>query len=483
MRYSQIKTSSPSEHGLRSRRDDLDSSAHSNTANPLHNDKNDSIEDNIDNATGSKEIELSNLPYSIIYDDQYAETNANPMRRDSDDSESDLLSHMTHFKDGTSNDDINNMQLSQISSVWTSSGLKRRLYHLLYPPDTPIPLQIWRLENIALPLSYLLVGTLQGLSTGVMTIFLLQINATEAQQSSILSLRSLPAAFKVLFGFISDSYPIFGYRRKFYMLIGWIISSLSMISLSILQYSGSRSNSIPAIALFYFLFGFGFWFADVAADSIMAEKTKLESTAAKGQLQSTCYACRFFALMCSITFATFMYDYMSPGSFFLLMGVLPWLATVPSIYFYQEQAVTCNPQVKVLFQEIWSTVCSRAVWQPLGFIFVFTSLQVSNAAWKQYLYTVLHFTSVQINSMLIISYITLYIAILIYKAYLRAVNYRLIYTVCIFLNAIFSVLQVLLILQLNHAIGLSDYLFSLGKLSTYMYPSPIAFSNLITFPN
>ena len=93
-------------------------------------------------------------------------------------------------------------------------GISRRFNSWLFPQNTPISLQLWRMENLALPISYLLVGTFQGLSSGVMTVFLLTMGATEAQQTTIKSLRSLPASFKVLFGFLSDTTPLFGYKRK-----------------------------------------------------------------------------------------------------------------------------------------------------------------------------------------------------------------------------------------------------------------------------
>ncbi len=57
------------------------------------------------------------------------------------------------------------------------------------------------------------------------------LGATEAQQITTTSIRQIPASFKLLFGFVSDNVPLFGYRRKLYMLVGWMMSSLSMLAL------------------------------------------------------------------------------------------------------------------------------------------------------------------------------------------------------------------------------------------------------------
>ena len=159
--------------------------------------------------------------------------------------------------------DENEPSKSVTSPLHTAESLEQSVSPSSSGADTVPEINLWTRSHCFLPLSYMMVGTFQGLSSGVMTMFLLDINATEAQQLTIKTLRSLPAILKIGFGFISDAYPLFGYRRKVYMSIGWVTSSLSMLGLL-----GSGSN-IPSISLFYFLFGFGYWMADVISDSIM----------------------------------------------------------------------------------------------------------------------------------------------------------------------------------------------------------------------
>ena len=60
--------------------------------------------------------------------------------------------------------------------------LPRRVYHHLYPPGVPRQVQLLRLENLAVPACYLLVGLLQGLSGPFTNVYPLDLNASEAQQ-------------------------------------------------------------------------------------------------------------------------------------------------------------------------------------------------------------------------------------------------------------------------------------------------------------
>lgn len=74
------------------------------------------------------------------------------------------------------------------------------LDHFLFPPNLPRPCQLLRPENCAIPACYLLVGVLQGLSSVMVGVFPLDLGANEAQQTTLRSLKSLPASFKLVFG-------------------------------------------------------------------------------------------------------------------------------------------------------------------------------------------------------------------------------------------------------------------------------------------
>eukprot|EP00956_Cyclotella_meneghiniana_P011305 scaffold15922_cov66-Cyclotella_meneghiniana.AAC.6 len=283
--------------------------------------------------------------------------------------------------------------------------LPQKLYQYIYPPDVPRTVQLFRPENIAVPACYLLVGLLQGLSGPFTNVYPLDLNATEAQQATISSLKSLPSTFKLAFGFLSDNFPLAGYSRKSYMLIGWIVTSLSMcllilfsdLTMEAVTLSNEESEeeednaerflpvssdavvgsppSIPFLSFTLLMFGTGFWFADVMGDSIVAEKAKLEPESSRGQLQSTCYACRFFGLMVAAPFSTVIYSTYGPKAVVVLMAGLPALIT-PLIFMLKETKNVPVESTKKQCAEIWNTVCSRAVWQPMGFVYLYNVLQI-----------------------------------------------------------------------------------------------------------
>lgn len=145
------------------------------------------------------------------------------------------------------------------------------------------------LENILIPFCYLTVGLCQGLNRPLLNVYPLDLGATEAQQATLGLVVMIPATLKIVFGFLSDNFPIFGYRRKSYMFIGWISVSIVMIWLYhstdlSMQYDLLSGRAIPPIeapsiafvSLSFLLFGTGMWMADVMGDSIVVRLNEIK---------------------------------------------------------------------------------------------------------------------------------------------------------------------------------------------------------------
>jgi Na+/melibiose symporter-like transporter len=369
-------------------------------------------------------------------------------------------------------DDSNENDDSVSLDTYTESSQNSHWEEFLFPSDRPREVQLLRWENIAIPCCYLIVGTMQGLVRPLLNVYPIDLGASEAQQTTILSIVQLPATIKILFGFVSDNYAIMGYRRKPYMLLGWTLASGIILAFwlsSDLSMSYDEDDqpippidapSLQWLGSCFFIFGIGMWMADVMADSLVAEKSRLEPEAIRGSLQSTCYACRFFGIAVAAPVSTYLYgsEY-GPASIVALIFMIPLVMPL-LLYMLQEERNYPVRPVKEQCLEIWNTVCSRSVWQPMAFMFVFNLMQVSNAAWKQFLKSVYDFSSEELNSLLVASYVFLYVGTMVYKHFFLDASWRRIYQFCILLNVVLSSLQLFLIRGITF--GLSPFLFALG---------------------
>ena len=315
---------------------------------------------------------------------------------------------------------------------------------------------------MATPGCYLMVGIVQGLIYPLINVYPLDLGATEAQQTTLMSLTSLPSCFKIVFGFLSDNLPIMGYRRKPYMVIGWMLSSLSLVlglllnpttdlssqlhtpfntTLSDDSIENDSSNipsrlssslpsappTMPQLFFVFFTWGMGVWLADVMGDSLVAERAKYESTSNRGTLQILCYIMRGIGFVVMTPVSSVVYSTWDYGPFWIisLTALFP-LLLMPFVYALHEtryhhdlteyddstmaskrskpmpssdsdddtadtenikvplssdSSTTQKPppvrtpaattrllSTREQCQALWKTVCSRAVWQPVGFV-------------------------------------------------------------------------------------------------------------------
>ncbi|RHY06535.1 hypothetical protein DYB25_009653, partial [Aphanomyces astaci] len=96
-------------------------------------------------------------------------------------------------------------------------------------------LDLFSREAMGLFAQYAAIGIIYGMIPSLnYPIFNVYLQLEGYQTASYNTLVTLGWSFKVFMGMLSDCYPIFGYRRKSWMLIGW---TATMICLTIMTFS------------------------------------------------------------------------------------------------------------------------------------------------------------------------------------------------------------------------------------------------------
>ena len=128
-----------------------------------------------------------------------------------------------------------------------------------------------------------------------------------------------PQAFKFVFGMVNDCFPLWGgYRRKPYMVMGWLCCCLTLFALStqglpppywcvdnvtgefITTMTDEHNKTVPSppchpatseeggsFAMWMCFAAFGYVIADVAADGLTVEYARREPEEKRGTTQST----------------------------------------------------------------------------------------------------------------------------------------------------------------------------------------------------
>ena len=163
--------------------------------------------------------------------------------------------------------------------------------------------------------------------------------------------------------------------------------------------------------------------------------------------------------MVAAPLSTYLYTFWGPGSIVLCLACAP-LIIFPLIFLLRDDTPVKLRSVKERCNDIWTTVKSRSVWQPMAFVYFYNLLQVPNGAWRQFLKTSLDFTEAQLNCLLVAAYMLLFLGTVIYKQFFLGVSWRSVYQVCIFCTGLLSAMQLLLIS--GHTFGISPFFFALG---------------------
>ncbi|KAG5179232.1 folate-biopterin transporter [Tribonema minus] len=319
-------------------------------------------------------------------------------------------------------------------------------------------------SNIAIPISYWLIGFLGSFIGTPLTVFLVQsLNAQPAQQNTIGVLLSIPWSFKLLYGFVSDVLPVGGLRRKPYFALGFALHSACFLLLAALE-----KPTFSSLAVLLFVATIGQIMADVMADTLVVERARLEDTEQRGQLQATCYAVRFMGSVLGCLMGAVVYNQVQWGwglSFrqvCLLTGALPLMLLGTTLWTLYEMAATPKT-VAQQCGDIWDTICLKAVWKPMAFVYVFNFFQVPNIAWQSFLQLSLHFEPYMLGLMATAGAVMTLLGIIAYKKFFFHVSWRHIYFTSVCVTTAFKLLQMCLIFKWNEKyLHMSNLYFALG---------------------
>ena len=330
--------------------------------------------------------------------------------------------------------------------------------------------------------SYLSVGFgLYFIQTPLAFYMVNSLSCSPATQAVITGLLSLPWALKIFCGFLSDSVPIFGLRRKPYFILGWCTFAACNAFLASLVNPG-----VLMLAVFLFLGSLGFVLADVCTDAMIVERSKLyEHTGNQGTLQATGYIIRFFGGIIGAAAGAALYNKASWGwglsmwVIFVINAAVPLGFILPFVYQLVEVRAEAPPQLRQQVASIWALVQKRAVWRPCSFIYIYNVLLLQNPAWNSFLVAGLGFSNFDIGLLTLSGAILSYVALVVYKRYLFDVSWRLVYLFATTFSFVFTCLQLVLVLRLNTKIGMSsvgyELLFAMGSYGVVMFVQSIQF--------
>ena len=211
-----------------------------------------------------------------------------------------------------------------------------------------------------------------------------------AELGALLGITSLPWVIKPVYGFLSDSVPIFGYRRRSYLVLAGLIGTSAWLALGLLVHTAAQAT----VAIL--LTSLGVAISDVVVDSIVVARARdADSQAVSGALQSLCWGSSAVGGIMSAYASGAALEVVSPQTVFLVASSFPLLVAAISTVIAEEPVVRAadgdegwevvKDEVKGRVDDLWGAVSQRSVWLPATFMFCWQATPSSGSAFLYFM--------------------------------------------------------------------------------------------------
>ncbi|OIW12483.1 hypothetical protein TanjilG_04647 [Lupinus angustifolius] len=324
-------------------------------------------------------------------------------------------------------------------------------------------------DNVAVAMVYFVQGVL-GLARLAVSFYLKDdLHLDPAQTALISGFSTLPWLIKPLYGFISDSVPLFGYRRRSYLVLSGLLGALSWTLMATFvdnKYTAAFSILLGSLSVA---------FSDVVVDSMVVERARGESQSTSGSLQSLCWGSSAFGGIVSSYFSGSLVDAYGVRFVFGVTALLPLITSAVAVLVKEKPMLGiargrnlpfATPEFwessKQNIIQLWGTVGQPSVFLPTLFIFLWQATPQSDSAMFYFNTNSLGFTPEFLGRVKLVTSIASLIGVGLYNGFLKNVPLRKIFLATTILGSALGMTQVVLVTGLNRKLGINNEWFAIG---------------------
>ena len=291
-----------------------------------------------------------------------------------------------------------------------------------------------------------------------------ELGLSPAEVSALFGIVVLPWIIKPVFGFFSDGFPIFGYRRRPYLILSGILGTLAWVAMATVVHSSWAATTAILLS------SLSVAVSDVIVDSLVVERARAESQAEAGSLQSICWSASAFGGLITAYFGGFLLEYFTTRTVFWITATFP-LIVCGVAWLIAESPVEHNPEddrnsnfedVKQQIKLLRQAITKKVIWLPAAFLFIWLATPSSESAFFFFTTNELHFQPEFLGRVRLVTSVAALVGIWIFQRFLKSVPFRVIFAWSIVLSAVLGLTTLILVTHANRALGIDDHWFSLG---------------------
>lgn len=313
-------------------------------------------------------------------------------------------------------------------------------------------------EFIAILTVYFVQGIL-GLARLAVSFFLKdELGLSPAEVSTLFGIVALPWIIKPVFGFVSDGLPIFGYRRRPYLVLSGLLGSISWVSLATVVHTPM------AATLAITLGSLSVAVSDVIVDSLVVERARAESQGEAGSLQSICWGASSLGSLITAYFSGLLLQHFTTRTVFWITASFPLIVSAIA-WLIAESRVSAPPDLsrfKNQLGQLRKAVTQKAIWLPTAFLFIWQATPSADSAFFFFTTNELGFEPEFLGRVRLVTSFASLVGVWLFQRFLKTIPFRVIFGWSTVLSAVLGMTTLLLVTHTNRALGIDDHWFSLG---------------------
>jgi folate/biopterin transporter len=324
------------------------------------------------------------------------------------------------------------------------------------------------------------------------------LGLSPAEVASMVGITMLPWTVKPLYGLISDGFPIFGYRRRPYLLLSSVLGIFAWVSM------GSWVTT-PFWAIAMIATGaVSLAFSDAIADALIVQRARLEPDADAGSLQSFSWIASSIGAIISAYLSGYLLEHFGARLVFEITAFLPLLVGISAFAIADypmsnifivvpDPANSANNSLKPTSDgnlsrnsQIWMSLKSnlvqlrqaftnKAIWLPAAFLFCWQATPSADTAFFYFTTNELNFNPEFLGTVKFVASWAGLIGVWMFQRFFKGVPTRKIFFWTTIISTLLGLTSLLLVTHANRALGIDDRWFSLGDSLILTIAGRIAF--------
>ena len=318
------------------------------------------------------------------------------------------------------------------------------------------------------------------------------LGLSPTEVASMVGITMLPWTIKPLYGLISDGFPVFGYRRRPYLLLSSLLGIFAWTSMGLWVATPFWAIAMIAIG------SLSLAFSDAITDALIVQRARLEPEGDAGSLQSFSWMVSSIGAIASAYLSGYFLEHFGARFVFGITAVLPLLVGIAAfaiadppmstIFIAAVDPLANNAEtvtlsrnsqrwmsLKLNILQLRQAFTNKAIWLPAAFLFLWQATPSADTAFFYFTTNELNFNPEFLGTIRFFASWAGLLGVWLFQRFFKGVPTRKIFLWTTIVSTLLGLTSLLLVTHLNRSLGIDDRWFSLGDSLILTIAGRIAF--------